>query len=156
MYIKNKKIAKIKNKKIKSRDITLPTKFCISESFVSSGSCVRVVNRFTCWAIKKFEGWRIDAFKLWCWRRHLRVLWTVCKEIKPVNPKGNQPWIFTEKTDTEAKAPIYLTWCEEPTHWKRPWCWERLMARGEVGDRGRDIWMASLTQWTWVWASSRR
>ena len=49
-------MAKIKNKKIKSRDITVPTKVCISESYVSSGSCVRVVNRFTCWAIKKAEG----------------------------------------------------------------------------------------------------
>ena len=44
------------------------------------------------------------------------------------------------------------TWCEELTHWKRPWCWERLKA-GE-GDRGWDGWMASLTRWTWVWASS--
>ena len=48
------------------------------------------------------------------------------------------------------------TWCEEPTHWKRPWYWERLKAGGEGYDRGWDGWMASLTQWTWVWASSGR
>ena len=48
------------------------------------------------------------------------------------------------------------TWCEELTHWKRPWCWERLRAGGEVGDRGWDGWMASPTQWTWVWANSGR
>ena len=48
------------------------------------------------------------------------------------------------------------TWCQEPIHWKRPWCWERLTARGEGGDRGWDGWMASPTQWTWVWANSRR
>ena len=48
------------------------------------------------------------------------------------------------------------TWCEELTHWKRPWCWERLKAGGEGGDRAWDRWMASLTQWTWVWVSSRR
>ena len=48
------------------------------------------------------------------------------------------------------------TWCKEPTHWKRPWCWERLKAGGEGDDRGWDDWMASSTQWTWVWASSRR
>ena len=78
------------------------------------------------------------------------------KEIKPVNPKGNQPWMFIGRTDTEAEAPITLvTWCEEPTNWKRPWCWERLRA-GEGDDRGQDGWMASLTQWTWVWARSRR
>ena len=46
------------------------------------------------------------------------------------------------------------TWCEELTHWKRPWCWERLKAGGEGDDRGWDGWMASLTWWTWVWASS--
>jgi len=50
---------------------------------------------------------------------------------------------------------ILATWCEELTHWKRPWCWERLKMRGERDDRGWDSWMASLTQWTWVWASSR-
>ena len=46
-------------------------------------------------------------------------------------------------------------WCEELTHWKRPWCWERLKAGGEGDDRGWDGWMASPTRWTWVWASSR-
>ena len=49
-----------------------------------------------------------------------------------------------------------VTWCEELTHWKRPWCWERLRARGEVGNRGWDCWMASLTQWTWVGENSKR
>ena len=47
------------------------------------------------------------------------------------------------------------TWCEELTHWKRPWCWKRLRVGGEGDDRGWDGWMASLTQWTWVWVSSR-
>ena len=55
------------------------------------------------WTIKKAECWRIDAFKLWCWRRLLRV---GLKKIKPVNPKGNPPWIFIERTDAEAEAPI--------------------------------------------------
>ena len=47
------------------------------------------------------------------------------------------------------------TWCEELTHLKRPWCWERLKAWGEGDDRGWDNWMASPIRWTWVWASSR-
>ena len=47
-----------------------------------------------------------------------------------------------------------VTWCKEPTHWKRPWCWERLKAGGEEDDRGKDSWMVSPTWWTWVWASS--
>ena len=49
-----------------------------------------------------------------------------------------------------------VTWCEVPTHWKRPWCWERLRAGGEGNDRGWDGWMASPTQCTWVWANSGR
>ena len=52
-------------------------------------------------------------------------------------------------------ANTLATWCEELTHLKRPWCWERLKARGEGDDRGWDGWMASPTQWTWVWVSSR-
>ena len=48
------------------------------------------------------------------------------------------------------------TWCKDPTHQKRPWCWERLKAGEEGGNRGWDGWMASRTQWTWVWANSRR
>ena len=46
------------------------------------------------------------------------------------------------------------TLCEELTHWKRPWCWEGLWAGGEGENRGWDGWMASLTQWTWVWINS--
>ena len=104
------------------------------------------------WTIKKAECWRIDAFELWYWRRLLRLL--DYKEIKPVHSKGNQSWIFIGRTDAEAETPTLATWCEELTHWKRPWCWERLK-EGEGDDRGWDGSMASLTQWTWVWANSR-
>ena len=71
-----------------------------------------------------------------------------CKEIKALSPKGNQPWIFIGSSNTLA------TWCEELTHWKRPWYWEWLGAGGEGDDRGWDGWMASLTLWTWVWVNS--
>ena len=103
------------------------------------------------WTIKKAEGQRIDAFELWCCWRLLSSL--DCKEIKAVNPKGNQPWIFTGRTDAEDETPILWPPFKELTHWKRPCCWERLKA-GEGDDRGWDGWMASLTWWTWVWASS--
>ena len=53
------------------------------------------------WTIKKAECQRIGAFELWYWRR------LDCKEIKPVNPKGNQSWIFTGRTDVEAETPIF-------------------------------------------------
>ena len=72
------------------------------------------------------------------------------------HPKGNQSWIFIGRTDAEAETPNTLaTWCKQLTHWKRPWCWERLKAGGEGVNRGRDGWMASPTWWTWVWVSSR-
>ena len=50
----------------------------------------------------------------------------------------------------------WATWCIEQTYWRRLWCWRRLRAEGEGGDRGRDVWIASLTQWIWVWENSRR
>ena len=59
-----------------------------------------VIDKCESWIIRKAEHWRIDAFKLWCWRRLLSPLDS--KKIKPVNPKGNHPWIFIESTDAEA------------------------------------------------------
>ena len=105
------------------------------------------------------ESWTIKSWasKNWCF-------WTVVlektleshldsKEIQPVNSKGNQSWIYIRRTDAEAEAPIF----QPPvvTHWKRPWCWERLKARGKGDDRGWDGWMVSPTQWTWVWVNLR-
>ena len=71
-----------------------------------------------------------------------------CKEVKPVNPKGNQHWKFIARTDAEAETlilwpPEVKNWC-----WKRPWCWERMKAGGEGDDRKWDGWMASPTWWT--------
>ena len=54
----------------------------------------------------------------------------------------------------EINLTLLATWCKELTHLKRPWCWERLKAGGEGDDRWWDSWMASLTQWTWVWVNS--
>ena len=48
---------------------------------------------------------------------------------------------------------ILVIWCKQTTHWKSPWCWERLRAEGEEGVRGWDGWMAFPVQWTWTWAS---
>ena len=111
---------------LKSRDITLPTKFHL----VKAMNFPVVIYGCESWTIKKAEHQRIDAFDLWCWRRLLRVPWT-CKEIKPVHPKGNQSWIFIGRMMLKLKLQYFGTWCEELTHWKRPWCWERLKAEGE-------------------------
>ena len=103
------------------------------------------------WELDYKESWALEN---WCF-------WTVvlkktlespldCKKIQPVNPKGNpkvlnvhwKDWWWSWNSNTLA------TWCKEPTHWKR------LKAGGEGDDRGWDGWMASLTQWTWVWVNS--
>ena len=71
-----------------------------------------------------------------------------CKEIKPVNPKGNQPWIFIGRTDAEAEAPIlWQLDVKNRLIGKDPDAGERLKAGGEGDNRGRDGWMASPTQW---------
>ena len=72
-----------------------------------------------------------------------------CKEIKPVNPKGNQSWVFIGRTNAEADAKNWLIG-KDPDGGKD---WE---TGGEGGDRGTSDWMASLTQWTWVWGKSGR
>ena len=73
-----------------------------------------------------------------------------CKEIKLVNPKGNQLNIHWKDWCWSWSSNILAIWCKEPTYWKRSWCWERLKA-GEGDNRGWDGWMVSLTRCTWVW-----
>ena len=108
---------------LKSRDITLPKK-----------AMVFPVVLYGCesWTIKKTESWRIDAFELWCWRRLLRVPRTARRSKQPVLKKSvlhihRKDWCWSWNSNTLA------TWCEELTHWKSPWCWERLKA-GREGD----------------------
>ena len=87
---------------LKSRDITLPTKICL----VKAMAFPVVMYRCKSWTIKKAEHQRIDAFKLWCWRRLLRVPWTA-RRSNPVHPKENQSWTFIGRTDAEAETPIF-------------------------------------------------
>ena len=102
------------------------------------------------WSIKKAESWKIDAFELWYWRRLLRVPWTASQsKRKSVLNIHWKYWWWSWNSNTLA------TWCEDLTHWERPWCWERFKAGGEGDNRGWVGWMVSLTQWTWVWASSK-
>ena len=106
------------------------------------------------WTIKKAECQRIDAFELWCWRRLLRVPWTARRSnqsiLKEISPGVHwKDWCWSWNSNNLA------TWCEELSHWKRPWCWERLRAGGEGDDRGWDGLITSPTQWTWAWVNSR-
>ena len=104
---------------LKSRDITLPTKVCLVKAMVFP------VVMYGCesWMVKKGECWRTDAFELWCWRRLLRVPWTakrsnqsILNEISPGWGVHWKDWCWSWNSNTLA------TWCEELTHWKRPWC----------------------------------
>ena len=79
--------------------------------------------------------WKLPDGRDWLWGNLGLILST-----------ENWCWSWNSNTLT--------TWCEEVTYWKRPWCWARLKAGGEGDKRGWDGWMASPTQWTWVWASS--
>ena len=116
---------------LKSRDITLPTKVHLVKAMVFRVVMYRCEN----WTIKKAECRRTDAFELWCWRRLLRVPWiarrsnqSILKEISPEYSLEGLCWSWNSN-------PL-ASWCEELTHWKRPWCWERLKVGGEGGNRG--------------------
>ena len=119
---------------IKSRDITLPTKARLVKAMVFP------VVMYGCesWTIKKAEHWKTDAFELWCWRRLLRVPWTV--------RRSNQSILKEISTGCSLKGlmlKLKLQYFGHLFHHlKRPWCWERLRA-GEGDDRGWDGWIVS-------------
>ena len=117
---------------LRSRDITWPTNVHLVKAMIF----LIVVQM---WVLDYKENW---APKNWCF-------WTVvlektiagpldCKKIQPVHSKGGQPWVFIGRTGAEAETPNFGHWCEELTHWKRPWCCRRLKAGGEGDDRGWD------------------
>ena len=133
-----------------SRDITLPTKVRLAKAMVF----LVVMYGRDSWTIKKAECRRIHAFKLWCWRRLLSIPWTARRSnqsiLKKISPGCSycKDWCWSWNSNTLATS------CEELTDLKRPWCWERLRAGGEGDDRWWDDWMATPTQWRWVWVDS--
>ena len=129
---------------LKSRDITLPTKLRIVKALVFP------VVTYSCetWTIKT-KNWWLQTVVL----EKTPASPLNSKEIKPVNLKGNQPWILTGRIDAEAQ----VFWSSDANSWLIGcWCWERLRAEGEEDIRGWDGWMASLMQWTWTWANFGR
>ena len=95
------------------------------------------------WTIKKVEHWKIDAFELWCWRRLLRVPWTARKSDQSIL-KETSPEYSLEGLMLKLKLQYFVHWCEHLTHWKRPWCWERLKAEERRG-RQRMRWLDGIT-----------
>ena len=157
--------------------------------YIAKVTFISTVLMYRCesWTIKNAECQRTDTFKLWCWRRYLRVPWVWVnsgswwwtgrpgvlrfmgsqrvgydwatdliwsdldsKEVKPVNPKGNQPWIFIGRTDAEAEASILWPPVKSWLTGKDPDAGKDRGQEKKGGKRGWDGWMASLTGWTWV------
>ena len=102
-----------------------------------------VMYRYESWTIKKFELQRIDAFELWCWRRLLRVPWTARRSNQSILKEINL-YIYWKDWCLSWSSNTLTPWYEEPTHWKRPWCWERLKAKGEGCVQGMR-WLDSNT-----------
>ena len=119
---------------LKSRDITLPTYVPIVKIMIFPV----VIYRYDSRTIEKAECCRIDAFELWCWRRLLRVPWTARRSNWSILQEINldihwKDWCWSWNYNTLA------TWCKDPTHWKRLWCWERWKAKGEGGGRDKMV-----------------
>ena len=122
-------------------DSVLKSRYYFANKGPSSQGYVFLVVMYGCesWTIKKAEHRRIDALELWSWRRLLRVLWTAQRSNQSILKEMNlnihwKDWCWSSST--------LVTWCEELTHWKSSWCWERLKAKGEEDGRGWDGWMA--------------
>ena len=135
---------------LKSRDITLPTKVRLVKAMVFP------VVMYGCesWTIKKAERWGINSFELWCWRRLLRVRWTARRSNQSIL-KEISPGCSLEGLMLKLKLQYFghLVWRVDSFE-KTLMQW-KIEAEGEGDDRGWYGWMASLTQWTWVWVFSR-
>ena len=122
---------------LKSRHITLPTK-------VKAMVFPVVIHIRESWTIKKTECWRIDAFELCCWRRLSRVPWTARRSnqsiLKEINPEYSLEGLMLK-----LKLQYFGHWMWRANSLeKKPWCWERLKAKGEEGVRGWDCYIASM------------
>ena len=130
---------------VKSRDSTLLTKV----RTVKAMAFPVVMYGCESWTIKNAEHQRIDVFELWYWRRLLRVPWTI--------RRSNNPEYSLKGLMLKLKLQDFghLRWRADSLESALEWlkAGERLKAGGEEDDRGQDGWMASLTQWTWIWAS---
>ena len=133
---------------LRSRHITLSTKVRLVKAMVFSV----VIYGCESWTIKKAEHRRTDAFELWCWRRLLRVPWTARRSNQSILMEIS-PGCSLEGLMLKLKSQYFghLMWRADS--FEKTLIWERLKV-GEGDDRGWDDWIASPTQWTWVWANS--
>ena len=105
------------------------------------------------WTIKKAERWRIDAFELWCWRRLLRVPWTARRSnqsiLKEISPECSLEGLMLK---LKLQYFGHLMWRADS--FEKTLMLGKIEGRRRRGDRGWDGWMASPTQWRWVWVDS--
>ena len=134
---------------LKSRDINLPTKVRLVKAMVFS------VVMYGCesWTVKKAEHWRIDTFELWCWRRLLRVPWTA-RRSNQATLKEISPGCSSEGLMLKLKLQYFGHLIRRIDSLAKTLMLGGIGAGEEGDDRGWDGWMASLTQWTWVWVNS--
>ena len=120
---------------LKSRDITLQKKFCRGEAMAFPV----VMYKCASWTIKKAEHRRIDAFKLWCWRRLLRVPWTPRSSNQPISTLNIhwKEWCWSWSSDTLA------TWCEEPSSLEKTQMLGRIEGRRRRGQQ-RMRWLDGI------------
>ena len=135
---------------LKTRDITFPAKIHIVKAMVFP------VVMYGCesWTIKKSEHQRIAAFELWCWRRVLRVPWTRRSNqsiLKEINPEYSLEGLMLR-----LKLQYFGLLIQRADSLEKIFMLGKTETKGEEGSRGWDGWMASPTQWTWVWEISRR
>ena len=133
----------------KSRNITLPTKVHLVKAMVFP------VVMYGCesWTVKKAEHQKIDGFELWCCRRLLRVPWTARRSNQSILNEISHGYSL-EGLMLKLKLQYFGHLMQRVDSLERPWCWEGLGTGGKGGGRGWDGWMASPTQWAWVWVNS--
>ena len=134
---------------LKSRDISSLTKVHLVKAMV----CPVVMYGCESWTIKKAEHWRIDVFELWCWRRLLRVAWTARRSNLSILNK-NSPEYSLEVLMLKLKLQYFGHLMRRADSFEKSLMLGKIEVRRRRGDRWWDGWMASLTRWTWIWASS--
>ena len=130
---------------LKSRDITLSTKVHLVKAMVFPV----VIWRCESWTIRKAERQRIDAFELWCCRRLLRVPWTARRSNQSIL-KESSPEYSLEGLMLKLKLQYFGHLIQRTDSLEKTLMLGKVRAEGEEGNRKWDVWMASLTQWTWV------
>ena len=128
----------------------MPAKVCLVKAMVFPA----VMYGCESWTIKKAEHWRTVVFELWCWWRLLRVPWTARRSNQSIIEEIS-PECSLEGLMLKLKHQYFGHLMQKTDSLEKPWCWGTLKAGGERDNRGWDGWMASPTQWTWVWVNSR-